>query len=62
MTDISKLKQLDPKLYEDLLDFESEIYSEMSTKTQKITKIRNLVLKGMNREARELFKELKKRA
>ena len=60
MTDISKLKELDPQLYEALLDMERDLYSNMNEKTEKITKIRNLVLKGLGKEARELFKELKK--
>jgi len=60
MTDISKLKHLDPKLYDDLLDFERDLYSVMEKKTEEIIKIRNLLLKGMKKEARELFKELKK--
>ena len=58
MTDIAKLKALDPELYEDLLNFETEIYSDMVRKTDLITKIRNLTLKGEKNEARLLFSEL----
>jgi len=60
MTDISRLKHLDPQLYEDLLDFEREIYSAMDQKTRQITKIRNLLINGMAKDAKQLFVELKK--
>ena len=60
MTDISKIKQIDPQLYEDLLDFERDLYSMMDEKTEKITKIRNLALKGDKKKSHELFKELTK--
>ena len=60
MTDISRLKKLDPQLYEDLLDYERKIYSTMAKRTDGITKVRNLVLKGSNKEAWALFREIKK--
>ena len=62
MTDISKLKGLEPDLYDEILDLETSIYSKMEKLTTNITKVRNLILHGDVREARKLLKETKEKA
>jgi len=61
MTLISHLKSLNPKLYDKIIKLESELYLEFEDKQNKLTKVKDLILKGDQRKAAELFKEVKKK-
>ena len=59
MTDVRRLKDLDPKLYKAILDFESDIYMSMHKKTSQISKVRDLMLDGDMKAAWLLFRDIK---
>ena len=59
MTNVVLLKKLDPKLYEELLNYESSIYRTMDQKTRQISKVRDFLLDGDRKAAWLLFRELK---
>ncbi len=59
MTDVVRLKKLDPKLYEEVLDYESFLYMSMHKKTSQISKVRDLLLNGDRKAAWSLFRDIK---
>jgi len=58
---LKRIRELDPVLYKQILDLESEIYLDLNAKMEQITEVKEMILAYDGRGARERFKEVYKK-
>lgn len=57
-----RIKQIDPELYEEILDMESYLIRDHDKKMKKIKQVKDFVVKYQTRKARDLFDAIKEEA
>lgn len=62
MTALGRIKVLDPKLYDEALDLQSDIYKLFEQTNKGLAKVRTLMILGKKEKAWKLLEELQKKA